>query len=129
MSEFPILFNQITVEKLKEFRDSIINQMEMTYSAIFNVKSERTFKNTFVPIIQAQTVIEPYIQTIDYMKNLHPDVIVRNTANDLQTEIEAKFVEYEMRKDIYLLLKSYQSDRYKNEKQDLNEEEIRYFEK
>ncbi len=121
-------FNELTLDVLSQLKIHVIGCMDISYQSILNVTNNRCFENTVVPLIKGETIVEPYVQTIDYVMNLHPDESMRELASELQKQIEEKFVEYSMRKDIYLAFNEYYKHEYKTEKNTLNGEERRYFE-
>src|SRR5438874_4592684 len=95
-------FNELNLDVLLQLKNHVIGCMDISYYSILNITNNRCFENIVVPIIKGQTIVEPYVQTINHVMNLHPDKSMRELASDLQKQIEEKFVEYTMRKDIYL---------------------------
>jgi len=125
----PLPFNEVTAGHLHEFKNFVFSCMDIAYNYILSSSDNRKYENTVVPLIKAEIFIEPYVQIIDHIMNLHPEEDFREIATEVQKQIEEKMVEYDMGKDIYMAFKDYYIGYYQIEKSRLNNEEIRYFER
>lgn len=128
MAEIGFNFTDITINKLDEYRKFIEVTILDTIESVVNCHEIRFFNNTVQPIINVETLTEPYTSIFNFVVNFYPDKELRDYANELQKEINKFNISVFLRKDLYNAFLEYRNSTYDTEKRFLTPEEIRYFE-
>lgn len=121
-------FSIVTVENLKEinqrqrvdikeFNDYIasMDKSILTYEYIFEEEFRR----------DAYTMLE---DTLMSLGELHPDESIRNISVELNTELSTFLVDENMRRDVFSIISHYYNNQYKEEKNNLTAEQVKYVE-
>jgi thimet oligopeptidase len=122
-------FSNITVDLLKQYKDKIIKDTTNTINHVVKLKGERTFHNTVQPLINNNTILQPYKSSFTLATDFHTDKYVRECATELKQEVDKFLIDVSMRRDLYNTHINYQNGEYKREEEEiLIHEENRYFE-
>lgn len=119
-------YSNATVILLEQYKYYIMMELTKTVNQIVNVNN-RTYGNTVQPVINIETILEPYKQYFTFAMNFHPDKEIRDKATEIEKELDEFYIEINSRKDYYMAFLSYYNhENYQTDKQYLTDGEIRY---
>jgi thimet oligopeptidase len=121
-------FHDCSDKLINETVQNIKHRLQKVYDEVVQLNEKRTFNNTVQPIINVYDIIEPLMNSIEYVENFHTDEKMREHSTNVNIILKQFLIKCSMRKDIYNAFKDYEKDGYKNEKQYLDNENNRYFE-
>ena len=127
MDQINFNFSLVTKDYLTDKKNYIVNEITNVYNNVVKLKDSRTFLNTVIPLINVDDHTQTLINCLDYIKNFHPDELIRDHSIELYAEIEKFLVENSMRKDIFMAFLNYEKDKFEEEKSTLHHEDIKYF--
>lgn len=119
-------------------KDDMLNQLNLIKDKIINTATEVTnrvvqekdvtFQTVIQPVIHVETYVEPLQSAVEYIEQLHVDESVRAHAMKVNKDINKFMIEWNMRKDLYNKTKEYYTLRFREDKDKLTDEEVRYVE-
>jgi thimet oligopeptidase len=125
---FDLDFKNVTVDKLNEFKDLIMTETTRVSDEVASLHFERTFENTVRPMINVETLYHPLHNLFYIVTNFFPQKELRDTSVEIRKMLNEYFVDLSMRQDLYEAFKNYEDNAYQQEKSNLTDEEVRYFE-
>jgi len=85
-------------------------------------------KIQFRPIIKVDTLYHPLHNLFYIVTNFFPQKELRDASVEIRKILNEYFVDLSMRQDLYEAFKNYEDGAYQQERSNLTDEEVRYFE-